>query len=96
MSFRYSCSNETNAAAGFRAFHRKGNGKPRAKKCSYCGSAFYVEEGQWGVFVWSGGRGDYRPENAVKLFENEQKANTFADEHAHDNYVVRWCWKDFA
>lgn len=96
MAFRYSCSNETNASAGLRAFHKKGSGKPRAKKCSYCGSPFYIEEGSWGVFVWSGGVADYRPESAVKLFENEQKANTFADGHAHDNYVVRWCWKDFA
>jgi hypothetical protein len=95
MAFKYECSNSENTAAGTRGFHKKGNGKPRAKKCSYCGSAFYVEEGQWGVFVWDG-RGDYRREDAVKLFESPKKAEelAYSDTGVEDNYCVRWVYSN--
>lgn len=96
MAFKYECSNSENAASGARGFHGRGNGKPRAKKCAYCGSAWYIEEGQWGVFVWSGGRGDYRRDNALNLFEQPAKAESFADDHTQDNYVVRWVWSGSA
>jgi hypothetical protein len=91
MAFKYEC--EHSAKTGLKAFHSSGNGKPRARKCKYCGGGFYIESGKWGVFVWGAGTRSYRREDAVKLFEREQTAEDFAYANADKNYCVRWVWE---
>jgi hypothetical protein len=83
---RYECSLKTNA--GWQSsFHSAGNGKPRSKRCTYCGGAFRIETGLWGVFVWSG-ENRYPLEAALKTFVSPTAAQKFAD--VTSNGVVRW------
>lgn len=92
MAYKYECEHKDKAGSGWSSFHTKGNGKPRALKCKYCGGGLYVERGKWGVFVWDG-RGDYKREDAVKLFESYEKAEELVYADADKNYCVRWVWE---
>jgi len=91
MAYRYECEHKGKTGSG--PFHAKGNGKPRALKCKYCGGGMYVERGEWGVFVYEYGRGDYRHENVVKTFATYEKADAFVYANADKNYCVRWVFE---
>jgi hypothetical protein len=66
----------------------RGNGQPSRKRCGYCGGTFYVEQGWWGVFVWTGD-GRYPHTLAVKVFSAEGPAERYAV-RTDSRYVVRW------
>lgn len=94
MAYRYECTLKDKAGSGWSSFHTQGNGKPKAVKCKYCGGGLYVERGKWGVFVYRvDGTGDYRRENAVKLFDLPAAAEKLADANADKNYCVRWVYE---
>lgn len=70
-------------------FHAQGNGKPRAKWCTYCHGQLLIERGWHGVFEHSGGTGRYPASDAVKVFASPTAAQRYADGNG-DNLVVRW------
>ena len=95
MAYRYECQLKDRKGSGWSSFHSQGNGKPRGVKCKYCGGGFLVERGKWGVFVYRvDGTGDYRKENAVKLFDSPAAADKLAYANADKNYCVRWIGED--
>lgn len=63
-----------------------GNGQPRRKACSWCGGAYIVHEGVWGVFEWSG-QGRYPVAEAKSLHSQEWRASKATD---GTDLVVRW------
>lgn len=67
----------------------RGNGKPRSKRCRYCGSALLTSTGTWCTFVWQG-ENRYALADAVGTFRSEAAARRAADAGAHDNLVVRF------
>ena len=67
--------------------HTHGDGAPKRKKCAYCGSALYVSNGLWGVFVWTG-TGLYPLTSAVKVFNRHGAADKFTE--TQSDLVVRW------
>lgn len=85
-------------ATRFECIHRdrfgrsctKGTGKPRAKKCGYCGGALFVSTGLYGAFVWTA-ENRYPESAAVKTFRSEPRATRFADDN---KLVVRWISKE--
>lgn len=93
-AYRHECSLKDKAGSGWSSFHTQGSGKPRAVKCKYCGGGLYVERGKWGVFVYRvDGTGDYRRENAVRLFDSLAAAEKLTYANADKNYCVRWVWE---
>lgn len=65
----------------------RGNGQPTRKACAHCGGRLRVEEGLWGVFVWTG-TGRYPVEDAVSTTVREAVAEDRLEEDSR--YVVRW------
>lgn len=91
---RYECRHKMDA--GSRAvFHKSGYGKPRSKRCTYCGGGWFVEDGVHGVFQWRGD-GRYALADAVKTFSREVAAERYANaendraSYGERNLVVRW------
>ena len=76
---RYRCKNERIPMCD------RGDGSPPRKKCRYCGSEFYIEEGLYGVFDW---RGDnlYDPADAKSWHKTDDKASSAAE----GEEVSRW------
>lgn len=75
--------------------HTRGDGAPKRKKCAYCGGAVLTYAGTYGVFVWRGD-GRYPLAEAVRTFERERAAETWAQRNsrkypdAAGGLVVRW------
>lgn len=67
-----------------------GDGKPKRKKCSYCGGSYRVETGLWGVFTHSGGSGVYRDAHAHSTHTSRKRAEAATD---GTEYVVRWIYE---
>jgi hypothetical protein len=64
-------------------------GKPRRAKCGYCGSAWRIITGWWGVFTWNG-RGDYRLADAHEVHNTEAKAERALARLQDGGMVIRW------
>jgi hypothetical protein len=56
----------------------RGNGKPKRKRCGYCGSAFLMETGVWGCFVWTVAN-NYSLASALSTHATEQAARRAAE-----------------
>lgn len=80
---RYECMYKMDV----KGFHKSGYGKPRSKRCTYCGGAWLVEDGVHGVFTWRGD-GRYPLADAVKTFVREAAASRYA-ETANIDLVAR-------
>lgn len=72
--------------------HEGGAGKPKRKTCGRCGSQWLVEQGTYGVFVWTGD-GRYPASDAVRTFRTEASAEAYAVKTSPE-YVVRWVYAD--
>jgi len=91
---RYYCASRSSTPGS----HTEGEGKPKRRKCGYCGGAFYTETGLYGVFHWvpDAKASDYSLETAVSLHARSAPAQAVADEaYAADrnsDLVVRWVY----
>lgn len=91
---RYRCLSAISLAGS----HTEGEGKPKRKKCGYCGGKFYTETGLYGVFHWvpNARSSDYSLETAVSLHTRSKPAHKIADDaYAADpnsDLVVRWVY----
>jgi len=86
MSVRHRC---TLMRSAHHCTHR--NGRPRSKRCTYCGGSLMVEEGVWCAFVWVGDA-SYPRRDAVRTFRSESAAQKWCDERPRENVVVRWVY----
>jgi hypothetical protein len=78
--------------------HTSGEGKPKRKKCGYCGGAFATETGLYGVFHWAPNAkaSDYATDKALSLHTRSAPAQKIADDayaaNAESDLVVRWVY----
>jgi hypothetical protein len=79
IAFRHRCI----SLAG--TFCTRGNGKPRAARCTYCKGQLLTESGTWGVFVW---RGDARYPLADAL--STHKSEAAAERAARTDTSLVW------
>lgn len=88
LATRHECSLKHRHGSAWSSFHSGGNGKPRSRRCTYCGGEFRTEQGWHGVFEW---RGDahYDIADAARLFTSPAAAQRYADTHP-GQLVVRW------
>ncbi len=94
LARRHYCEHQDNPAAGLSTFHTRGNGKPRTKRCTYCGGRLVEVTGLWGVFEWRGD-GRYRLADAIRTFTIESRADAWTRSQAGmatypAGLVVRW------
>jgi hypothetical protein len=68
--------------------HTEGPGKPKLRKCRYCGGPFMILTGLWGVFEWTGD-GRYPKASALWTGTSEHEAQAVADATS-ESAVVRW------
>lgn len=68
MAFQHSCSSQYGIACP-----RNRPGKPTARTCPVCGSAWTVREGRYGVFTWRGD-GNYRTADAAGYWQSQAAA----------------------
>jgi hypothetical protein len=82
------------------AAHARGEGKPKRKRCAYCGGTFTTETGLYGVFHWvpDAKARDYSPATAVALFTRSKPADAMASEAYEkdpaSDLVARWIYLD--
>lgn len=71
-AFRHQC---LNARSGLCT---RGNGKPKRKRCGYCGSSLLVLSGVWACFEWRGD-GRYYLDDALSTHATEAAARRAAE-----------------
>jgi hypothetical protein len=91
---RYYCASSLSVSGS----HTSGEGRPKRKRCAYCGGTFYTETGLYGVFryVPQAKASDYAAGKALHLFTRSAPAQKIADDaYAADrdsDLVVRWVY----
>jgi hypothetical protein len=84
-SVRYYCERLHTPDSG--VLHDSGVRTPQRARCRYCGGAFVVERGHWGVFS----RGvDHRRDAALFLHPRQVIAERMIAETGRDDLVARW------
>jgi hypothetical protein len=70
-------------------FCTRGNGKPRRKRCAYCGAGLLVELGHWVCVEWHGDV-SYRPEDGVSFHASQNQAQRAAEAEPERHLVARF------
>ena len=81
VATRYECLYSATSGA-----HARGDGKPRARKCGYCGGGLFIRVGLWGAFEWTA-ENRYPAEKAKETFTSMKRADRYAEAN---ELVVRW------